>query len=473
MMRRMMGRGLVWAICLVAGSGWGTEAPAQERRRTLTYAPVTQPNPLKGLVPYAGQGQNGFPHTLEFDYLPLSALLVGENTYNWKPLETLLDGIARRGHQAIFRIYLEYPGKKNVIPRFLLDQGVKISRYTNTNTQPLPPSQVETPDYSNPKLRAALQAFIRELGKRYDGDPRIGFITAGLLGTWGEWHTYPRSDLFASKTVQKEVMDAYESAFRRTPILLRYPAGNNDATYAPNQTRHFGYHDDSFAWATLETGQKDTDWFFLARLRAAGIQAQTKWKQHPIGGEIRPEAWGKVFDLLPGDPQIQNFRRCVEQTHVTWLMDSGMFDGKQRQDRIRRAKAEVARMGYEFHVPAVTTELTADWQLRVRVELINRGVAPFYYDWKPVYALMSENGDIVHRWTGKGKLTGLLPGAPARQWNEESDVSRLTPGTYRLLLSVPNSLQNGAPLRFANAEQDIHRVGWLTLAQEIVLHATP
>jgi hypothetical protein len=54
---------------------------------------------------------------------------------------------------------------------------------------------------------------IAALGSRYDGDPRIAFITAGLLGTWGEWHVYPHdATLWASPMmVQDEVLDAYRS----------------------------------------------------------------------------------------------------------------------------------------------------------------------------------------------------------------------------------------------------------------------
>lgn len=31
-----------------------------------------------------------------------------------------------------------------------------------------------------------VDAFIHALGQRYDGDPRLGFVGLGLLGTWGE-----------------------------------------------------------------------------------------------------------------------------------------------------------------------------------------------------------------------------------------------------------------------------------------------
>jgi hypothetical protein len=428
---------------------------AQERI-PLEYKPAPALNPLKGLVPYRGAWKNPFPHTLEFDYLSLGDLVKGEKEYDWKPMENLLDEIAGRGHQAVFRIYLEYPGKTDILPKYLLEKGLKVHKYINTNTAPLPPDKVETPDYENPDLRKCLKDFIAALGQKYDGDPRIGFITAGLLGTWGEWHTYPKDELFASKTVQTEVMDAYEAAFKTTHVLMRYPAGPKTYGKAPNVKRRFGYHDDSFAWATLHTGKKDDEWFYMTALAEAG--AQDQWKTSPIGGEIRPEAWGEVFDAKPKNPQIQDFRKCVETTHASWLMESGFFDKKQSTERKKRALVEVERMGYEFHVPGVTLT-KADGKLRVTVELENRGVAPFYYAWPIEYAFLVD-GKLSKPIAASGQLTGLLPGDKPRTWTDKLDAPT---GAWKLLMRVPHPLPQGTPLRFANTTQDADVGGWLTL----------
>jgi hypothetical protein len=428
---------------------------AAQETRTLKYAPAPVDNPLKGLVPYAAKYDGRFPHSLEFNYLPLGALVVGPQQYDWKPLENLLNEIAGRGHQAVFRIYLEYPGKKDIIPAYLVKNGLKVHKYLYTETQPLPPAPIETPDYADPNLRAMLQEFIAVLGKKYDGDPRIGFITAGLLGTWGEWHTYPREELFASKDVQAEVMTAYEQAFKVTPILLRYPAGKKTWGKAPNATRRFGYHDDSFAWATLHTGKKGDEWFYMTALQEAG--AVDKWKTQPIGGEIRPEAWGKVFDETIKSKQIQNFRACVDATHATWLMDSGLFEKKQSEARRKRAEDEVRHMGYEFHVPTVT-RIQQGNKLTLRVELQNRGVAPFYYDWRPVYGIVV-NGKVIKEIKGSGTIIGLLPGEPNRVWTDTVDAI----DGAKIVLRIPNTLPNGNPIRFANAEQDRDAKGCLTL----------
>lgn len=433
---------------------------AQEKVK-LQYAPGPVANPLKGLVPYASNGNLHFPHSMEFNYVGLAQLMKGYDDFDWRPLERLLDDIAGRGHQAVFRIYLEYPSKQNLIPKFLIDDGLKVHKYLNTNTQPLPPAEVETPDYEDKNLRKALKSLIAALGEKYDGDARIGFITAGLLGTWGEWHTYPKSELFASKTVQAEVMDAYSAAFKVTPILLRYPAGENTWGKAPNANRPFGYHDDSFAWATLDTGKKDDDWFYLPALKQAGSVAEEKWKTHPIGGEIRPEAWGKVFDAQPRDKNIQDFRKCVDQTHASWLMDSGMFAKPSSQERTQRAEVEVRHMGYEFYVPSIAVS-SDDRKLTVKLEVQNRGVAPFYYDWKAEYGLIA-SGKIVKTFKATGSLIGLLPSDDPRRWNDTFDLSDVPIGKYTLAVRVPNNLPKGLPIRFANTSQDRDVDGWLSL----------
>jgi hypothetical protein len=443
---------------------WRTAAA--DVRRTLDYAPAPVDNPLKGLVPYAGDVRDRFPHSLEFNYVPFAALVTDYEQYDWTALETLLNAVAGRGHQAVFRVFLEYPGKKDVIPPFLIRDGLTVHRYLNTNTQPFPPQEIETPDYGNAALRRVLRQFIAALGARYDGDPRLGFITAGLLGTWGEWHDYPRDDLFASPEVQAEVMDAYEAAFKTTPILLRYPAGERHAAKAPNAQRRFGYHDDSFAWATLETGKASDGWFFLALLKGAGPAAFDKWQTQPIGGEIRPEAWGKVFDADPGIKEIQDFRTYVEATHVSWLMDCGMFraDAERSPERVRRAEADVRRMGYEFHIPAVTVDPLSAGSLALRVEVENRGVAPFYYDWPVEIGLLGADGRVLKAFRGSGTLKGLLPGAAPRVWDEKLSLAGLPDGAYTLALRVPNPLPEGQPVRFANTTQDQHAPGWLTLS---------
>ena len=426
------------------------------------YAPGPADNPLKGFVPYAGQGRT-FPHSLEFGYLSLAALMTGPTNFDWAPMERLLDGIAARGCQSVFRIYLEYPGKPSGVPEHLVQAGVKMRAWTNTNTQPLPPALDHTPDYEDPRLRAALTNFIAALGARYDGDPRIGFITAGLLGSWGEWHCHPHSEWFASKAVQAEVMDAYEAAFRKTPVLLRYPAGDHDRVHASNARRNLGYHDDSFAWATLETGRKNDEWFYLVALRQAGPAAMERWRTAPIGGEIRPELWPCLWKTM-GCTKGQDFAQSVRETHATWLMDSSTSN-PLAPDEQERALAAARSLGYELQVIRARTALIGR-RLEVSVTITNRGVAPFYAGW-PVrlMAVGSDGGELVTELPFV--LQTLLPEGSYTQ-SVTFDLAKVSPGEVTLLLGIPNPLRGGRPLRFANADQDRDCAGWLTLGKRVV-----
>ncbi len=435
-------------------------------RVSLRYAPAPADNPLKGLVPYQ-RPAGVFPQSMEFNYIALKDLVVGRQKYNWTKLESLLNDVASRGNQAIFRVYVEYPGRPSGIPVYLTELGLKVHKYKNTNTSPHPPQEVETPNYEDGELRACLKDFISELGKRYDGDPRIGFITAGLLGRWGEWHTYPREELWASKAVQEEVMAGYETAFKTTRILLRYPAGRSNPTNASTIGRRFGYHDDSFAWATLDT-PTSRDWYFVPAQKAAGPLAVAAWKSNPIGGEIRPEAWGIVFDEKPKDGRVQDFRACMEATHASWLMDSGMFEQTQSSARVSRAKQAVQRMGYEFHVSAAEWG-TESGRFNLAVTIENRGVAPFYYNWPVEFAVLGANREIVSSKKLTFPLVQLLPKL-STVWRTQLNLPNvaITGSTITgsaIAMRIKNPLATGKPVRFANETQTSDSEGWLILGK--------
>ena len=130
---------------LLITSFWGAAVTSSVADEPLGYVPAAVDNPLKGLVPYSGDNRDKFPHSMEFRYVPLGELMSGMTTFNWEPLEKLLDDVASRGHQAIFRVWMVYPGKDKGIPTFLVREGVKVTTWLNDNTAPSPPEKVHTP----------------------------------------------------------------------------------------------------------------------------------------------------------------------------------------------------------------------------------------------------------------------------------------------------------------------------------------
>jgi hypothetical protein len=424
----------------------------------LSYAPAPADNPLKGFVPYDGLNTN-FPHSLEFFYLPLGAVQTGYTDFDWAPLERKLGAIAQRGHQAVLRFYLDYPNLPSGLPSFLT--GIPVREYNDHGNGTR--ARSVSPDYENPDLRRAMTNFVAAFGARYDSDPRVGFITAGLLGFWGEWHTYPHNGFqrpanwFASFQVQREVLDAYAAAFRITPVLLREPKPGVSIT-----TRRLGYHDDSFAFSTLGPEA----WHFWPVVKSYGLA--NIWRTQPIGGEIRPELWDCLWSEPSCAPAGQEFLRCVETTHASWLLDSGTFKGIAGANR-ERALAGARRLGYELFVSSVEFAAEGGGKLHVSVAITNTGVAPFYYRW-PIRLAVLDAGGGLRQFTNDWDLTAVQPGAAATRF--AADLIDIPSGRLAVLMAALNPLPNGHPIRFANQTQDLHHPGWLTLG-EVDVPAAP
>ncbi|HYG21356.1 MAG TPA: DUF4832 domain-containing protein [Verrucomicrobiae bacterium] len=432
-------------VCPALDSAAGTNVYSLGRSASPTN------NPLKGFMPYSGN-YTTFPHSMEWNYVSLRDLMSGPTNFNWSSLETLLNAVAGRGHQTVFRVYVDYPGKSTGLPQYLLDAGLETHSYSDYGNN----GRSVSPDYENPLLRTALTNFIAALGERYDGDPRVGFVKAGLLGFWGEWHTYPHETWYASTAVENEVLNAFELAFTKTRLVVRRPAGTNPST------RKIGYHDDSFAFETVDP----PNWMFLGLLKAAG--EMNKWRTQPIGGEVRPEVQPCMWNTAVTNcvPAGQEFDRCVDLTHASWMLNHRAFSPGFSGAQKTLALAGSVRLGYEMHVSnAVLVDVIDSSRIRVDLQLRNAGVAPFYYDWPVQLGLLNSSNALVQTWNTPWKLSSLLPAATNTLWSWSREDHGLQPGAYTVLLRVLNPLTNGVPFRFANDAQDIDVPGWLTLGQ--------
>jgi hypothetical protein len=475
------------------------QTPAQWM--ALDYAPSPADNPLKGFVPfYDAYGSldtpiaNDFPHSMEYFYVPLRNLMNGPQSFTFETgMEPQIQSIASRGHQVIMRVFLDYPGRRSGIPQFLIEGGLKVHRYTFFGNSMRNVDSV-SPDYDDPNLLTALEAFIAEFGRRYDGDPRLGFVQLGLVGFWGEWHTWPmdgfkqetavykalpdskEENWMPSHAAQERIIKAYDNAFNKTRLLLRYPMlPPNGQQSGPGRRQDYGsmkynvgYHDDSFAYTTL-FGE---DWYFMGKMEWSG--GINKWKTEPIGGELRPEIQLSVWADPPIRRDSEDFIATVDGTHVSWLIAHAIFTVKSVTADTPVYKAALAgarRMGYELYVSAVKLQdSTVDAPLKVALRIQNIGVAPFYYDWPIELGVIDSAGKVVATVDSGWKLTELLPAeiqTPYTEWAYHSTASslvpKLAPGGYTLALRVVNPLPNGKSLKFANASQDANLVGWLTL----------
>src|SRR5260370_38400547 len=92
-----------------------------------------------------------------------------------------------------------------------------------TNSSPAPygrigDGEIWQPDFSDPLYLKYWGELVAEAGKRYDGNPYLDSVDISSVGYWGEgWSPYmpPFSN-------QKELIDIWLNAFRRTPLLINF-----------------------------------------------------------------------------------------------------------------------------------------------------------------------------------------------------------------------------------------------------------
>jgi hypothetical protein len=297
--------------------------------------------------------------------------------------------------------------------------------------------------------------FIHALGAKYDGDPRIAFVTAGLFGFWGEWHVvnHPYAGEDPGWSMSQKDKDAllaeYRSSFRKTSVLVRYPW----VTEQHDLLTAFGFHDDSFLKDTLGP----EDWQFWHGMQSAGLAEI--WKLHPIGGEVYPQLQSGLWDAWPNHAG-QDVGTTITTAHVTWMIDNELFDHKlSRAERTNALRAQ-RMLGYTLFCSAARLVRLADGSAAISMRVQNRGVAPFYASWPAEFDALDRHGNVVAQGHAAWPLSALLPGQTA-EWN--AALGPLPERAKSVIVRYANPLPNGHPLVFANAEMGTRMPGWLTL----------
>ena len=386
-------------------------------------------NPLKGYAAYAAAGgSHSLPVTMAYVDASWRDLEPTEGKYafdEWEQKEWNTP-LAKDKH-IVFRLYLDYPNQPVAVPQWLIDQGVKMNKYDQFGGG-------QSPDYEDPRLQTALVKLIGALGRRYNRDPRVAFVQIGTLGHWGEFHTYPRDDIFAKEATQKKVVGAFRAAFPGKHLMGRNPS------YKSLQISSLGFHDDMIPDDTLGSEA----WKFLPMLVAGGLA--NNWKVAPTGGEMVPGAaktWmGEGWETT---------QKAVRDVHFSWL---GPYCPAlvQNPDATLKSRGEalIRMLGYEYRLKSLqaATKVKRNSTLAVVVQGVNQGVAPFYYPWRVELALLDSRGKPTVRTSAKADIRTWLPG----EFRLSAPVSARVPaGKYRLALGIVDPWKGVPSIAFANA----------------------
>ena len=402
----LVAAGACLPAALGAGSASSIASTPSDQWQPVASAPAPVANPLKGFMPFAPDdgsappsASDGLGYTMEWTYMPVSSVVTGYHAYDFSAFEARLNQIGQRGHQTVFRFYLDYPGRPTGVPQYLIDQGIDTSRtYTVFDNNKISFS----PDYNDSRVQDMILDFVRALGEKYDGDARIGFITAGLIGFWGENHTWPMNgetsadnpkgeNWMPAQDFQDRLVAAWDDAFNTTAVQYREPS-------AATKAHGMGYHDDSFAYSTLD----NVDWHFMSHMKAE--HEEDAWQHAPIGGEVYPPLQTCIFSQplnCPGadaeKAQGRNFDMdaSLDATHATWLMNHKAFSEGYTGADLERAKTANARMGYVLSATRARASVSVGVLTTIAVVIIGATIgalAGYFGGW--LDALLSRITDV-------------------------------------------------------------------------------
>lgn len=396
-------------------------------------------NPVKGWCPYTNAGEIHQPYSMVFQYTSWRELEPVQGKFQFEEWEKSWAVPAAEGKHIVFRVYVDYPSLPSGLPTWLRTAGVKETAYKEHGGG-------ASPDYNDPKMIAGMERLIAALGKRYNKHPRIAFIQLGLLGFWGEWHTWPQGELYASPATERRIVEAYRKAFPDKSLMVRYARG------FAGQQKWIGFHDDMFPQDT-DNGK---DWSFLAGLRTAN--RTDNWKVAVIGGEMVPLKAGQFLGK-----DYKTTQTMLNRSHFTWIGPyCPALEKAGDKDFLQRSREVVRKMGYEFRISKLShaARVTSRQALPVTLQGKNQGVAPFYYPWSVEWALLNASGKVVDTCETSWDIRKWQPG-------EFAEKARITfkapPGNYQLALGIRDPWTNQPAIRFANDLEET--AGWTILSQ--------
>ncbi len=375
-------------------------------------------NPLKGWNS-GWDGDNDHPESsVGFQYIPWKVFEPVDGGFNRDAVEQIIDNAGSRNRHLILRLYCDWHGDKaeSDCPSWMYsDAGV--ARLQGSNGRYIT-------DFNDAQYIAQAEAAIQALASEYDNDPRIYAVQMGVIGYWGEWHTWG-SDFNGNAydltdATKNAILNAYQSSFSNAKIMARYPW--REPTQSANG---LGYHNDFFVVNDGHSEQFDE-----------ALTSGSQWTMGPIGGEVPPRGNGEasveraeLFDGSTGQAILQSGHYST--------MKAGSYRVTEGQSGYQEYMRLHKMMGYNYQIDVARFAETVSQAGQLSVELIgtNIGVAPMYFNWDVQFALLDANDNPVAMQKASSDLTSILPGA-LFNFSTVIPVNAVTRGNYQLAVRI-------------------------------------
>ena len=383
-------------------------------------------NPIMGFREWSTTGKSEWATTAKV-YIAWNKLENSETDGIDKILsytDAICGSIADRNFKIIPRVYLDYPGESLGWPSDMTDY-----------------------DYTSEQFKARVVALIEKLGYCWDNDPRIAYVEMGIIGKWGEQHS-PSPNYEMQKILGK----AFVKYFKNKQIIRRY--GEHFLDY------NFGIYWDSWAHWNAE--------YEVPMIRDLG----DFWKTAIVEGETAYN-YGDI-DIQAGDDPDDSL---LDTIHRNWIIDYnkefhcsglGWISQYSRNNPDVKVGADIMQLsfGYRFVIDSFSypKKIEKGVPFNVSFSVINKGSAPFYYNWPVELSILDADKKMV--WKGNfndADITTWLPGDEYNRTTREYDINAevhkvngsftmnqaLAAGQYTIALSVIDPSGNWPALRLS------------------------
>ena len=354
------------------------------------------------------------------------------NVFDWNKIEEIIDRPGSRGKHLILRLHCDWHWEETTnCPSWLYSEiGVQRIKGVQART-PTEPAWLT--DFNDPKYIAEVTQAIQAFAARYNNDPRIQAIQLGVLGYWGEWHTFgfsngAGSDYSISSASANSVVSAYKTNFTNVPLQGRYPWKE-----PLKSTGGIGFHNDFFV-----TNSGHSDEFDNA------ISSGGAWLNGPVGGEVPPRDTAEqvaseqqaLYATAKGESMIRTGHYSnMQMGAYRQVAGDPYFEGYMKLHRL---------MGYNYQIESANfaDSIAKTSPLTVKVVGKNIGVAPTYHSWTVQFALLDGNNQTALVAPATVDLKTIKP-QDSFDLSSSLNASRLSPGNYKLAVRI---IQLGADL---------------------------
>lgn len=371
---------------------------------------------------------------LDHIYLRLawSFLEPEEGRYDWDVVDREIERWTAHGYGIAFRMTCRETNRK--IP-FATPEWVKAAGAKGTMV-PVRGGGGETwePDYGDPVFLEKLAAFHRALAARYDGQPWLAYVDVGSYGDWGEGHTVFGSNRDWPVEVIKEHIDIHVRSYPKSLLVISDDFMGNradpesrevllDYVVAQGLTLRddsvsVKYFADNFGPSTL----RNPEYF------------ERFWRRKPVVLEHEHYHTTKEQGVYREGRPLE---LATEEAHATYVG----FHGDARTwlaENPELARRLANRMGY-WYFPArvwAPETMATGTAAPIRIEWLNRGVAPAYHRYPLSLGLSTPGGDMVHEQAVESDNRAWMPDEPVVEAYALDVPAGLPSGTYHLVAGL-------------------------------------